>query len=141
MTRRRGLLFALALALVVFIVDQGIKSVVEGSMRVGESITLIPDFLSLTYIKNDGGAFGILGDRKSTRLNSSHSQISYAVFCLKKKKTSLQLLLCCCASHARSRRSTPWPPPTRASPSRPLSALLRTRVCLHARRSSPLRAP
>src|SRR2546430_12096458 len=29
------------------------------------------------------GAFGV--DRKSTRLNSSHSQISYAVFCLKKK--------------------------------------------------------
>src|SRR2546430_8403455 len=28
------------------------------------------------------------GDRKSTRLNSSHSQISYAVFCLKKKKTN-----------------------------------------------------
>src|SRR2546427_368197 len=27
-------------------------------------------------------------DRKSTRLNSSHSQISYAVFCLKKKKTN-----------------------------------------------------
>src|SRR2546427_9442659 len=30
---------------------------------------------------------GRRGDRKSTRLNSSHSQISYAVFCLKKKKT------------------------------------------------------
>src|SRR2546430_11545552 len=30
-------------------------------------------------------------DRKSTRLNSSHSQISYAVFCLKKKMTSCQL--------------------------------------------------
>src|SRR2546430_6773511 len=29
-------------------------------------------------------------DRKSTRLNSSHSQISYAVFCLKKKKTKLE---------------------------------------------------
>src|SRR2546427_9482041 len=29
-----------------------------------------------------------VGDRKSTRLNSSHSQISYAVFCLKKKKIS-----------------------------------------------------
>src|SRR5688572_33507371 len=28
----------------------------------------------------------VVGDRKSTRLNSSHSQISYAVFCLKKKK-------------------------------------------------------
>src|SRR2546430_5114798 len=31
---------------------------------------------------------GIREDRKSTRLNSSHSQISYAVFCLKKKKNS-----------------------------------------------------
>src|SRR3712207_7633094 len=30
---------------------------------------------------------GHLGDRKSTRLNSSHANISYAVFCLKKKKT------------------------------------------------------
>src|SRR5438034_2174537 len=29
---------------------------------------------------------GIIGDRKSTRLNSSHTVISYAVFCLKKKK-------------------------------------------------------
>src|SRR2546430_11798975 len=29
-------------------------------------------------------------DRKSTRLNSSHSQISYAVFCLKKKKKTKQ---------------------------------------------------
>src|SRR3712207_8670691 len=28
------------------------------------------------------------GDRKSTRLNSSHANISYAVFCLKKKKTT-----------------------------------------------------
>src|SRR2546430_12234276 len=31
-------------------------------------------------------AGGSCSDRKSTRLNSSHSQISYAVFCLKKKK-------------------------------------------------------
>src|SRR2546430_6074201 len=30
-----------------------------------------------------------VSDRKSTRLNSSHSQISYAVFCLKKKKKRL----------------------------------------------------
>src|SRR2546430_6136845 len=33
-------------------------------------------------------AAGRRQDRKSTRLNSSHSQISYAVFCLKKKKQS-----------------------------------------------------
>src|SRR2546430_7687770 len=32
-------------------------------------------------------------DRKSTRLNSSHSQISYAVFCLKKKKIKTNMLI------------------------------------------------
>src|SRR5689334_24621422 len=32
-----------------------------------------------------------LVDRKSTRLNSSHSSISYAVFCLKKKKKKIQI--------------------------------------------------
>src|SRR5438477_5525402 len=34
----------------------------------------------------DPAAGAALGDRKSTRLNSSHMSISYAVFCLKKKK-------------------------------------------------------
>src|SRR2546427_6981806 len=33
------------------------------------------------------------GDRKSTRLNSNHSQISYAVFCLKKKKKKNPILM------------------------------------------------
>src|SRR5438270_4044286 len=38
--------------------------------------------------RRDGSRMGPVNgkDRKSTRLNSSHSQISYAVFCLKKKK-------------------------------------------------------
>src|SRR2546427_7607514 len=35
-----------------------------------------------------------LSDRKSTRLNSSHSQISYAVFCLKKKKKQQRCASC-----------------------------------------------
>src|SRR3712207_7941511 len=34
-----------------------------------------------------------LEDRKSTRLNSSHANISYAVFCLKKKKKKISLLV------------------------------------------------
>src|SRR3712207_7618299 len=34
----------------------------------------------------------LLRDRKSTRLNSSHANISYAVFCLKKKKTTEHIL-------------------------------------------------
>src|SRR2546430_9555237 len=37
--------------------------------------------------KNHGGRDVLGRDRKSTRLNSSHSQISYAVFCFEKKKT------------------------------------------------------
>src|SRR2546430_10936333 len=39
-----------------------------------------------TDVDEQGAAVGGERDRKSTRLNSSHSQISYAVFCLKKKK-------------------------------------------------------
>src|SRR3712207_8158164 len=41
-----------------------------------------------------GKARGSEGDRKSTRLNSSHANISYAVFCLKKKKKSHSLHHC-----------------------------------------------
>src|SRR5256885_11937255 len=37
---------------------------------------------------------GLRSDRKSTRLNSSHLVISYAVFCLKKKKNKSIFLLC-----------------------------------------------
>src|SRR5436190_16390460 len=49
----------------------------------------------LPSTKMDGAAFWIGGeDRKSTRLNSSHTVISYAVFCLKKKKNNkLQKLI------------------------------------------------
>src|SRR2546430_8667341 len=42
--------------------------------------------LQATAQSSHGYRFDNFEDRKSTRLNSSHSQISYAVFCLKKKK-------------------------------------------------------
>src|SRR3989475_13036955 len=48
------------------------------------------DWISSDRFTDQAAAGELLGtyeDRKSTRLNSSHSQISYAVFCLKKKKT------------------------------------------------------
>src|SRR5688572_32045522 len=49
------------------------------------------DRVAAAFTKSDGDTRETLrviffSDRKSTRLNSSHSQISYAVFCLKKKK-------------------------------------------------------
>src|SRR5699024_12033972 len=45
------------------------------------------DFLSLVFLPFEQETAEI-ADRKSTRLNSSHVSISYAVFCLKKKKCS-----------------------------------------------------
>src|SRR2546422_5392827 len=43
--------------------------------------------IELTALHRNGTEFPVEGgDRKSTRLNSSHGYISYAVFCLKKKK-------------------------------------------------------
>src|SRR2546427_7780016 len=52
-------------------------------------LELVPEILQLVLLVrrvDDEALFGRRRDRKSTRLNSSHSQISYAVFCLKKKK-------------------------------------------------------
>src|SRR5690349_23330577 len=51
-------------------------------------------------------AFGV-GDRKSTRLNSSHVEISYAVFCLKKKNISVACRLLdprACSDRRRTRQ-------------------------------------
>src|SRR2546422_2329617 len=44
----------------------------------------------LQHRRGDGASPHGCGDRKSTRLNSSHGYISYAVFCLKKKKEKAQ---------------------------------------------------
>jgi signal peptidase II len=65
------LLWAVAIAVAVFSLDQGIKSLVEDSMRVGQSISLVPGLLDITYIKNDGGAFGILGGSRLILLAGS----------------------------------------------------------------------
>src|SRR5256885_13237159 len=42
------------------------------------------------------------GDRKSTRLNSSHLVISYAVFCLKKKKNTQSVYVLCLLTYSES---------------------------------------
>src|SRR5690625_6304309 len=49
---------------------------------------LFGTYLSITDITWNSHPFLLILDRKSTRLNSSHVAISYAVFCLKKKKIS-----------------------------------------------------
>lgn len=82
MSRRAGVVPALGIAAVVFLVDQALKSVVEGAMRLGESIALIPGFLSLTYIRNDGGAFGILGGNQLVLLIASALAVAVVLWML-----------------------------------------------------------
>jgi signal peptidase II len=82
MTRRASLFWAMAIAVAVFLFDQGVKSLVEGSMRVGQSISLVPGLLDLTYIKNDGGAFGILGGSRLLLLVGSAVAVVVVVWLL-----------------------------------------------------------
>src|SRR5690242_20998171 len=56
----------------------------------GKSIILVDSTTKKLAQLDDGGTLRA-EDRKSTRLNSSHMSISYAVFCLKKKKRSNDL--------------------------------------------------
>src|SRR5690606_39461582 len=65
-----------------YLVDQASNS--EHAQRIGDlkchhHIRIIQFLVCLIFTEHE--------DRKSTRLNSSHVKISYAVFCLKKKKT------------------------------------------------------
>src|SRR5437773_7825847 len=57
------------------------RSLVELELEPGEA--LVVDARVAEHLRGDGA---LRIDRKSTRLNSSHITISYAVFCLKKKK-------------------------------------------------------
>src|SRR2546427_414285 len=65
---------------------QILLAAVSASLLLARTNTLTVEYLvALTFVGGIGAA--LMGpDRKSTRLNSSHSQISYAVFCLKKKE-------------------------------------------------------
>src|SRR2546430_12734869 len=58
------------------------------ALPISRSAGIVCDDAAADYASGGAATFRALEtrDRKSTRLNSSHSQISYAVFCLKKKK-------------------------------------------------------
>src|SRR3712207_9019408 len=55
-------------------------------LRPGEEVTSVA--APAAPFEGPGSPQAVIVDRKSTRLNSSHANISYAVFCLKKKKTT-----------------------------------------------------
>src|SRR3712207_7335436 len=66
--------------------------VVAQSDDVGEQRQQEDDRLFLVVVPDVDAGREQAQDRKSTRLNSSHANISYAVFCLKKKKKQVHLI-------------------------------------------------
>src|SRR2546429_4211506 len=77
-------------ALPIYSVQGGLSLI---SADVGDKVHSMEDLVAFVAEAKKSGK-GMRGkDRKSTRLNSSHGYISYAVFCLKKKKRYLSLHL------------------------------------------------
>ena len=88
MNRTSNIGSALAVALGVFVVDRICKLAVEGFMRVGESVTVIPGLLRLTYVTNSGGAFGTLPGRGVLLTVGSLLAVGVVVHILLRGKTS-----------------------------------------------------
>src|SRR5206468_9423950 len=74
----------------------GISVRLRGSFRRHDGAQHDPSWPEAGDTKRHKGIYGVAPaislDRKSTRLNSSHDQISYAVFCLKKKKKNHKIV-------------------------------------------------
>src|SRR2546430_10143615 len=77
--------------------ESGVESFLKQIRDELDNNTYQPMPVRKKEIPKDGGKVRVLRnlllDRKSTRLNSSHSQISYAVFCLKKKSNEFMTTL------------------------------------------------
>ncbi len=73
---------ALALALSVFLIDQVSKRLIQDSLWPGESIPAVPDVLRISYTRNDGGAFGILGGQSGLLLIGSAIAVAVVLWML-----------------------------------------------------------
>jgi signal peptidase II len=95
LSRTAGLGLAFAFALSVFFADQGLKRLIESSMRLGESIPVIPNVLHLTYIRNEGGAFGILGGQGSILLLGSVIAMTFVLWMLLQRLPTRTMVIGC----------------------------------------------
>src|SRR5947209_13515871 len=76
-------------------IETGVRIETTKSQFTGYHVTFDTNgtYVSTTPVNGDNLYVNVLPsvkDRKSTRLNSSHANISYAVFCLKKKRTTIR---------------------------------------------------
>src|SRR5688572_32265330 len=83
-------LFRSRLSLDQFLAKRGGAAIVARGRTLKQTHAALFASIEQRYGVPPGPLLAIWGDRKSTRLNSSHSQISYAVFCLKKKKRKIK---------------------------------------------------
>jgi len=86
---------ALALALSVFLIDQVSKRLIQGSLRPGESIPAIPGVLRISYTRNDGGAFGILGGQSGLLLIGSAVAVAVVLWMLLQRPPARATALGC----------------------------------------------
>src|SRR5579872_7583717 len=86
------MIFLILLILFFFFNDTATTEIYTLSLH--DALPISPASCSWTASRRRAPAsVGSTADRKSTRLNSSHVRISYAVFCLKKKNTNSKLAL------------------------------------------------
>src|SRR5437588_7003746 len=69
-----------------------VRNIIENAHHAEHQPIAVEDLAPFGEVLGRKGLVENLEDRKSTRLNSSHTVISYAVFCLKKKKDSSPII-------------------------------------------------
>ena len=95
MNRTSNIGSALSVAFIVFIVDRVLKLTVESFMRVGESVTVIPGLLRLTYVTNPGAALGTLPGRDVLLVVGSLLAVCVAMYILVTGKISRLVAVGC----------------------------------------------
>src|SRR5690606_40592999 len=82
---KRGISFVLLTLVLIF----GLSAVIRYPEILTNRMTIMTENNPTVVINRVSGNLIAIQDRKSTRLNSSHVKISYAVFCLKKKTVTI----------------------------------------------------
>ena len=84
---------ALATALVLIVLDQLIKIIVDANMMVSQSIPVIQDVLHFTYVQNEGAAFGIFQGQRGILVGVTSVVILGGLYLLAAKKLKSNFLI------------------------------------------------
>ncbi len=84
---------ALATALVLIVLDQLIKIIVDANMMVSQSIPVIQDVLHFTYVQNEGAAFGIFQGQRWILVGVTSVVILAGIYLLAAKKLKSNFLI------------------------------------------------